>query len=320
MNAYLFKNLFENLPVIILSGTVIMLSGALLYVLSGIRREYAMLERMLDSAIEGNFEENKFDEMRISRLENKMYQFLSSSFLGRKSIEEEKAKVEELIANISHQTKTPITTIRLYAGLLEEKDLPEEEKKLASRISQQNDRMAFLIENLVKMSRLENGIVSVHPVKQDISLLMESLAGSFEQGGDKRISFDPGFRNREPVRVCYDLKWTVEAVSNIIENAQKYTDQNGMIHISVIPYHSFTAIQIKDNGMGIAEEEQASIFRRFYRSEKVNDEKGVGLGLYLAREIITKQGGYISLQSEVGKGSCFRVFLPDRSGKKQSDL
>lgn len=89
--------------------------------------------------------------------------------------------MEELIANISHQTKTPITTIRLYAGLLEEKDLPEEEHLLARRIAEQNDRMAFLIENLVKMSRLENGIVAVHPVKQDIAVLMESLAGIFEK-------------------------------------------------------------------------------------------------------------------------------------------
>lgn len=108
------------------------------------------------------------------------------------------------------------------------------------------------------------------------------------------------------------MKWTVEAISNIIENAIKYTDQNGKIKISVIPYQSFTAIEIKDNGIGIAEEEQASVFLRFFRSEKVNDKKGVGLGLYLAREIITKQGGYISLQSEEGKGSCFRIFLSER--------
>lgn len=124
--------------------------------------------------------------------------------------------------------------------------------------------------------------------------------------------FDPSYRSQEPIIACYDLKWTVEAISNIIENAIKYTDQNGKIKISVIPYQSFTAIEIKDNGIGIAEEEQASVFLRFFRSEKVNDKKGVGLGLYLAREIITKQGGYISLQSEEGKGSCFRVFLSER--------
>lgn len=316
MTALVIRRMFWNLPVIFLAFAVLVLAGGLIYVSIKIRREYALLDQMLDSAIEGTFQEKKFDELMLSRLESKMYQFLSSSFLGRKSIEEEKGKVEELIANISHQTKTPITTIRLYAGLLEEKKLQEEEKLLVKRIAEQNDRMAFLIENLVKMSRLENGIVSVHPVNQDIEVLMDNLAGIFEKSGDSRISFDPGFRDQETVQVCCDLKWTVEAISNIIENAQKYTDQNGSIVITVIPYHSFTAVQIKDTGIGIAEEEQASVFTRFYRSEKVNDKKGVGLGLYLAREIISKQGGYISLQSEEGKGSCFRVFLPERSGKK----
>lgn len=312
MTAYLMKRFFGNLSVVFMSVLVVVLVLILVYLIIRIHREYRMLEKMLDSAIEGKFEEKKFDEHMLSRLESKLYQFLSSSSLGRKKVEEERGKVEELIANISHQTKTPITTIRLYAGLLEEKDLPEEEHLLARRIAEQNDRMAFLIENLVKMSRLENGIVSVHPVKQDIAVLMESLAGVFEKNEERRILFDPGYRDQEPVMACYDLKWTVEAVSNIIENAVKYTDQDGKIEISVIPYQSFTAIEIKDDGIGIAEEEQAGVFRRFFRSEKVNDKKGVGLGLYLAREIITKQGGYISLKSEEGKGSCFRVFLPER--------
>ena len=306
MTAYLIKGFYGNLPVILMSVTVILLAGLLIYVLVRLHREYDMLDKMLDSAIEGNFQEKRFDEFMLSRLESKLYQFLSSSSLGRKKVEEERGKVEELIANISHQTKTPITTIRLYAGLLEEKDL------LARRIAEQNDRMAFLIENLVKMSRLENGIVAVHPVKQDIAVLMESLAGIFEKNEERKIFFDLSYRSQEPIIACYDLKWTVEAISNIIENAIKYTDQNGKIKISVIPYQSFTAIEIKDNGIGIAEEEQASVFLRFFRSEKVNDKKGVGLGLYLAREIITKQGGYISLQSEEGKGSCFRIFLSER--------
>ena len=162
MIALVSRRIFWNIPVIFLIFAVLVLAGVLIYVSIKIRREYALLDQMLDSAIEGTFQEKNFDELMLSRLESKMYQFLSSSSLGRKSIEEEKEKVEELIANISHQTKTPITTIRLYAGLLEEKDLQEEEKLLVKRIEEQNDRMAFLIENLVKMSRLENGIVSVH--------------------------------------------------------------------------------------------------------------------------------------------------------------
>ena len=267
---------------------------------------------MIDSAIDGNFQEESFDEQRLSRLQNKMYQFISSSFLGRKKVEEDKGKIEELISNISHQTKTPITTIKLYSGLLAECDLEEKEKHLVNQIVDQNDRMAFLIENLVKMSRLENGIVAVHPQKQDIALLMESLEGSYGNRTGKKIIFDPGYKEAGSVEAFYDLKWTVEAISNIIENALKYTDENGVIQISVKPYSSFTAVLVQDNGIGIAEEEQAAVFQRFYRSERVNGMKGIGLGLYLAREIIARQGGYISLKSEPGKGSLFQVFLAEK--------
>lgn len=143
MTAYLIKGFYGNVPVILMSVTVILLAGILIYVLVRLHREYDMLDKMLDSAIEGNFQEKRFDEYMLSRLESKLYQFLSSSSLGRKKVEEERGKVEELIANISIRPNT-LTTIRLYAGLLEEKDLPEEEHLLARRIAEQNDRMAFL--------------------------------------------------------------------------------------------------------------------------------------------------------------------------------
>lgn len=275
-------------------------------------REYQKLEKMIDSAIDGNFQEESFDEQRLSRLQNKMYRFISSSYLGRKKTEEDKEKIEELISNISHQTKTPITTIKLYSGLLAECDLEEKERHLVNQIVEQNDRMAFLIENLVKMSRLENGIVAVHPQLQKMELLMDSLEGIYGNITDKKIIFDPDCKEAGKTEAYYDLKWTVEAVSNIIDNAIKYTEEAGVIHISVHPYSSFTAIFIQDNGMGISEEEQAAVFRRFYRSEKVNGIKGIGLGLYLAREIISRQGGYIGLKSSPGKGSLFQVFLSEK--------
>ena len=107
MTAYLIKGFYGNLPVILMSVTVILLAGILIYVLVRLHREYDMLDKMLDSAIEGNFQEKRFDEYMLSRLESKLYQFLSSSSLGRKKVEEERGKVEELIANISTRLKHP---------------------------------------------------------------------------------------------------------------------------------------------------------------------------------------------------------------------
>lgn len=106
------------------------------------------------------------------------------------------------------------------------------------------------------------------------------------------------------------MKWTVEALFNIIDNAVKYTNENGTITISVKSYELFACISIQDNGIGIAEEEQEKIFGRFNRGSNVSETEGTGIGLYLSREIIEKQGGYIHLQSKLGKGSIFEIYLP----------
>ena len=98
----------------------------------------------------------------------------------------------------------------------------------------------------------------------------------------------------------FDRKWTLEAVGNLIDNAIKYTETGGHIRLTATAYEMFVRIDVTDNGMGIAEAEQAQIFRRFYRSQTVSDEKGVGIGLYLAREIIEKEDGYLRLQSNPG--------------------
>lgn len=265
------------------------------------------LEKMINDAFDGKAGEERYDESGLSRLENRMNAFLASSAMGRNKVEEEKKKLEELISDISHQTRTPITTMKIYAGLLLERNLDEESADMVRRIEEQNDRLAFLIGNLVKTSRLENGIVAVHPAGQKLGILMERLRSVYENG-EKPIFFPE--KEEEEAYACYDPKWTAEAAANIIENAVKYTGEDGVVHIRIRSYDMFAAIEIEDNGIGIGEDEQPKIFSRFYRSEEVKDKKGVGLGLYLAQQIIQLQGGYISVVSSRGMGSVFRIFLP----------
>lgn len=112
------------------------------------------------------------------------------------------------------------------------------------------------------------------------------------------------------VEAVFDPKWTVEALYNIVDNAIKYTPSGRSVQLSVTPYQLFCRIDVADTGLGISEDETAKIFSRFYRSQEVTDKEGVGLGLYLAREIITAQGGYIKVKSRLGVGSVFSVFLP----------
>ena len=107
----------------------------------------------------------------------------------------------------------------------------------------------------------------------------------------------------------FDGKWTAEALANIVDNAIKYTE-HGTIRISAVSYEMFARIDIADTGLGIPESEQAKIFARFYRSKAVQEQEGVGIGLYLARQILSGEGGYIKVDSVPGKGSTFSVFLP----------
>ena len=116
----------------------------------------------------------------------------------------------------------------------------------------------------------------------------------------------------EDLTVFHDSKWTSEALFNLLDNAVKYTPAGGKITVSVIPWEMYVEIKVADTGKGISESNQAAIFRRFYREEEVHEQQGVGIGLYLAREIVTRQGGYIKVVSEPGKGSEFSIMLPTK--------
>lgn len=276
------------------------------------------LDFMMESAINDTFSETDFSEEKLSRLETKMYRYLSKGKTAQKQIMAERNTIKELVSDISHQSKTPISNILLYTELLAEKETLEEDAKVfVNQIGVQAEKLNFLIQSLIKTSRLENGIIAVVPKEQNIKELIAAIEHNFTgQVGERTLIFE----EVPEIFACFDLKWTLEAVSNIVDNAVKYTSEQGRITISVKEYEMFARIDIEDNGIGMSEEETAKVFTRFYRSPRVSEEKGVGIGLYLAREIISRQGGYIKVSSELGKGSCFSVFLAKQGifAKKES--
>lgn len=266
------------------------------------------LNDMLDSAAAGSFSETMFDESMLSAVETRMANYLSASLLSERSLAGERDKIKTLIADISHQTKTPIANILLYAELLSEQQLPEESMDSLEVLKGQAGKLAFLVDALVKISRLESGVLVLSPRKQPVQLLLEQvLEQAIPKAAAKQISvhFD-----RTESAACYDLKWTAEALYNLLDNAIKYTAPEGEIHLAVKTYELFLRIDVSDNGIGISEEEQPRIFARFYRSPAVSETEGVGIGLYLSRQIITGQGGYIRVQSTPHAGSIFSVYLP----------
>ena len=266
------------------------------------------LDQMIAMAIDGDFVETEYNETMLSRLETRMYQYLSLNRQNQREIAKERDRVQMLISDISHQTKTPVANMLLYTQLLQENISSNKQAlEFAQQIEQQTEKLRFLIQALVKTSQLENGIVAVVPKIHSVSELLEQLSWPAEAA---KKGIYCGIEGEIPkVTACFDQKWTLEALSNLIDNAVKYTPDGGSVLVSVTDNTAFVRIDVKDTGIGISEEDTARIFTRFYRARQVQSEPGIGLGLYLVREILQREEGYIKVSSTLGKGSVFSLFL-----------
>ena len=269
------------------------------------RQTLEKLNRMLSAAMQGSFTEDSFDETLLSALESKLAHYLAASAVSARNVSSEKEKLKALIGDISHQTKTPIANILLYAQLLREQ--PGNTVCLDA-LDAQTKKLQSLIEALVKTSRLESGVIALRP---EAGMLQDVLSSAVSQlmpkAGEKNIAITLISTDTQAV---FDSKWTEEAVFNLLDNAVKYTPAGGKITVSASAYPMFSAIRVEDNGSGIPEEEQPKIFQRFYRGAGSGAEEGVGIGLYLVRQIAEGQGGYVKVSSEPGKGSVFSLYLP----------
>lgn len=274
------------------------------------RKNWERLNQMLDEGIRGEFEESKYDESELSKVESKWKRFLQDSAMAKQNLETEKANIKGLISDISHQTKTPMANIKLYSELLSEQ-LEEDsmEAELLEQIQAQAQKLEFLIQALTKLSRLETNILEVVPVKSQVKPLLESAVEEIRKKAEKKeiqIKIEMDFE----AEAVFDRKWTEEALYNLLDNAVKYSPAGSEVLISTKWYEMWCVIVVSDRGRGISEEEIPKIFERFYRAKEVQQEEGVGIGLYLVREILQKEGGFIKVNSEVGKGSTFLCYLP----------
>ena len=281
----------------ILTASIVIFACALTLVIYNrlkLRRTFDSMEKMLNEAIEGNFTVGSFDESRFSRLEAKLEEYLSSASISAQNVKNEKDKLKELISDISHQTKTPIANLVLYGELLEGSELTEEQKSNVKAILTQTEKLRFLIDSLVKLSRLESGIIQLERKKTEVFPILQNVVDQVqERATAKGLSL---ILKETSATATIDSKWTQEAIFNIADNAVKYTDK-GSITISATEFDMFVRVDISDTGKGIPEEDQPKIFGRFYRGTSTKSEEGVGIGLHLAREIVSGQGGYIKVKS-----------------------
>lgn len=296
-----------------------MACGVTLCALGGVlwyrHREKKLLERlngMLDAAINGTFSNDTFDESLQSEVEAKFGQYLSTSAISAKNVSREKEEIKEMISDLSHQTKTPLTNLLLYTELLEEQKLSEEGRAYVEMIAGQIKRLAFLMESFIKTSRLETGVFQFHKKETEVHPVLEETAQAFKkQAEEKKIALRVDAAE-EKVTAVFDTKWTKEALGNLLDNAIKYTPEGGRVTLRAVSYEMFAKIDVEDTGIGIPEEEKSRVFGRFYRSEAVAEEDGIGIGLYLVRQIVSGQGGYVKISDGKEGGTIISLFLPKK--------
>ena len=316
----------EALMIVLFLLCLLLAWAALIYRKREKKLKISILQ-MLEEASSGSFQDKRFDETSVSEVENRMWNYLENRQTAMERIERDRQRMQSQISDIAHQAVLPVSNIVLYTQLLEENlsngftgtkineienvQLTKAEvSEINSEITAIRDEIGtldFLIQSLVKLSRMENGIINLNAEKQQIKPMLDLVKQQFAiKAKNKGIDFL--IEDTEEMAV-FDRKWTLEAVANIVDNAVKYTQEGGRIsiHTEVLP--SLVRIDITDTGIGIREEEQGAVFSRFYRSAEMSNSRGVGIGLYIAREVMRAQNGYIRLRSEYGSGSTFSLYF-----------
>lgn len=278
------------------------------------RRRYRKLtgyiSDMLDDMISGKpLSRNADLETISSKLAMKVAKLGDISRYSSEQSRHQKQEIQGMVSDISHQLKTPIANIMMYSDTISmSPDLSEEDKRLLSVMENQVNKLDFLVRSLVKMSRLESNLITLKkenlPLFQTIARAVSSVIPKAEK---KKIELE--VHCPETLKLFHDPKWTEEAIFNVLDNSVKYTPGGGKITLNVEYRQLYTQVRISDTGIGISSEHLNDIFKRFYREEEVHKEDGVGIGLYLTREILMKQSGYIMAESKKGEGSTFSLFL-----------
>ncbi len=267
------------------------------------------LDEMLEAAINGSFVEEDYDETELSRLESKFRQYLTARETASEKVEAERTAIKELVTDISHQTKTPLANILLYTQLLQEQCKDQQAAPYIEQIRMQTEKLQFLMQALIKISRLESKMVELSPTEGSLyPLILQAVDLAQGKAGAKEITIEMREAEKD-IRAVFDFRWTLEALGNLLDNAVKYSPVGSRVTVEVRAFEMFVCISVEDMGSGIPESEQAQIFKRFYRGKNARYEEGNGVGLYLTRMILQKERGYVKVSSPEKGGSCFSIYL-----------
>ncbi|MEG0662218.1 MAG: HAMP domain-containing sensor histidine kinase [Anaerovoracaceae bacterium] len=271
-------------------------------------REICRLSSVVDRVLHGGeffaLEDNKEGELAI--LESEIYKMTIRLRENAHALEKDKIYLTDAIADISHQLRTPLTTINLLVSFLQKKELSDGERREHVReISKHLARIDWLITSLLKLSKIDAGTAGFKRERVQLSDLIARAVEPLMVPMELREQvFDFASKGRETYRG--DLNWSVEALGNIIKNCMEHTPEGGHIWVMASENTLYTQIIIKDNGEGIDPKDLPHLFERFYRGKNSN-QSGVGIGLALARKIISEQNGTIKVENDKQGGAKFTI-------------
>ncbi|WP_368652916.1 sensor histidine kinase [Ornithinibacillus sp. 4-3] len=308
--AVIFTSLYTEFAVVIVAITSILLISAMLIFTNWRYRRIKQLSSYLRKISAGDYRLDVRDnhEGELSILKSDIYKVTKMLSDHQSLLQEDKIQLMDAISDISHQLKTPLTSMTVMTDLLKQDNLPQEKRiEFVHHIQTQLERIEWLVSSLLTLSKIDAGAIQFKEdpiyVKDIIDSLLDSLAIPIEIK-----ELDININGSETASFQGDEKWTKEALLNIMKNNIEHLAEGGKISISFEENPLYTEIVIRDNGQGISKEDLPYIFKRFYRGKNAN-ENSVGIGLAIAHQIITKQNGAIDVTSQAGIGTTFHVKL-----------
>lgn len=243
-------------------------------------------------------------EGELSILKNNLYKVIILLRTQNEMLQNDKTYLSDSLADISHQLKTPLSAMVVMTDLLKDENDENKKKEFLSVIEAQLNKMNWLIQNLLKLSKLDSGVVEFKREAVDIEDVINESVKPFLVTLDlKSISF---INQTENFSFNGDKNWTIEAFENILKNCIEHTDRNGEIVLSSRNTNVYDEITIKDTGCGIAKEDLEHIFERFYHGKNSSGDS-VGIGLALAKTVFDKENAAVFAQSTEGEGSIFTI-------------
>ncbi|MCR4867757.1 MAG: HAMP domain-containing histidine kinase [Lachnospiraceae bacterium] len=290
---------------------LLMLTGAVLTCVSVYftRRRYADIEALnsyLVRVLAGEENQSILDqkEGELSLLKTNIYKTTSTLYYQKELLSKDKAALADAIADISHQLKTPLTSMIVMNDLLKTEEDNDKRIEFLNTQSNQLDRMSWLIQTLLKLSKIDAGTIAMKPEEIKADELIKEVIKPFEIQMDlKNITYS---QNDSDMTFKCDKNWTIEALQNIVKNCIEHMDNGGSLVINVSDTNIFRQITVKDTGCGICNEDLPHIFERFYKGKNAGKDS-VGIGLALSKSIITSQHGDIIVESKEVEGTTFFV-------------